>query len=44
MEYLDAGLAGIEKQLAFVKTDPINWQGLVLGFSWAVCIFESYLL
>ncbi|KZV71232.1 hypothetical protein PENSPDRAFT_578162 [Peniophora sp. CONT] len=44
MDYLDAGLAGIEKQLAFVKTDPINWQGLVLGFSWAVCIFESYLL
>ncbi|VDC05236.1 unnamed protein product [Peniophora sp. CBMAI 1063] len=44
MDYLDAGLAAVEKQLAFVKTDPINWQGLVLGFSWAVCIFESYLL
>jgi hypothetical protein len=44
MEYLDGGLAAIERRLAFVETEPIDWRQLVLAFSWGVCIFESYLL
>jgi len=44
MDYLDHGLAVIKQQLSFVETDPINWQTLVLSSTWAVCIFESYLL
>ncbi|KAG8735911.1 hypothetical protein FRC10_010011 [Ceratobasidium sp. 414] len=36
--------AGIENKLAFISTDPINWQGLVLAFSWGVWAFESYLI
>ncbi|KAI0033303.1 peptidase family M48-domain-containing protein [Vararia minispora EC-137] len=44
MDQLDAVLATIEQRLSFVKTDPIDWRQLVLGFSWVVCLWESYLL
>ncbi|KAG8684614.1 hypothetical protein FRC08_013600, partial [Ceratobasidium sp. 394] len=36
--------AGIEDKLAFISTDPIDWQSLVLAFSWSVWAFESYLI
>jgi len=36
--------AGIENQLGFISTEPINWQSLVLTFSWGVWAFESYLI
>jgi hypothetical protein len=37
-------LAAIQHRLSWVSTSPINWQGLVQSFSWAVCAFESYLM
>jgi hypothetical protein len=37
-------LSIIEEKLAFVTTAPIPWQNLVLGFSWTITVFETYLL
>jgi STE24 endopeptidase len=36
--------AGVENQLGFISTEPINWQSYVLAFSWTVWAFESYLM
>jgi STE24 endopeptidase len=44
MDFLHAQLATLQKHLAFVTTDDINWKGYVQGFSWAVTLFETYLL
>jgi len=44
MDFLHDQLALVEKQLAFVQTDPIDWKTYVQAFSWGVCLFESYLL
>ncbi|KAF7795939.1 hypothetical protein EIP86_007106 [Pleurotus ostreatoroseus] len=45
MDFLHEGLAAVQRQLAFVATDPtINWKAYVQLFSWGVCAFESYLL
>ncbi|KAG8908271.1 hypothetical protein FRB99_007804 [Tulasnella sp. 403] len=34
----------IQSRLAFIATDPLPWKESVLGFSWFVWAFESYLL
>ena len=44
MDFLHVQLATVQKQLAFVSTDPIDWKSYVQACSWAVCLFESYLL
>ncbi|KAI0265446.1 metalloendopeptidase [Gloeopeniophorella convolvens] len=44
MDILHAQVAAIQRRLAFVQEDPINWQSYVLIFSWGICLFESYLL
>ncbi|KAI0301353.1 metalloendopeptidase [Russula brevipes] len=44
MDILHAQLAAIQRKLAFVQEDPIDWQTYVLFFSWGICLFESYLL
>ena len=44
MDFLHVQLATVQKQLAFVSTDPIDWKTYVQACSWAVCLFESYLL
>ncbi|KIP07880.1 hypothetical protein PHLGIDRAFT_19080 [Phlebiopsis gigantea 11061_1 CR5-6] len=44
MEFIHQQVALVEKQLAFVATDPVDWKTYVQIFSWGVCLFESYLL
>jgi len=44
MDILHSQLANIQKHLAFVQTEPIDWKLYVQAFSWAVTLFESYLL
>ena len=44
MDFIHHQVSLVEKQLAFVTTDPIDWKFYVQIFSWAVCLFESYLL
>ncbi|KDR72916.1 hypothetical protein GALMADRAFT_252262 [Galerina marginata CBS 339.88] len=44
MDLLHTQLGNIQRHLAFVAVDPINWKLYVQTFSWAVTIFESYLL
>ncbi|KZP23906.1 hypothetical protein FIBSPDRAFT_785159 [Athelia psychrophila] len=44
MEFLHTQLSTLQKHLAFVTTDSINWKGYVQGFSWTVTLFETYLL
>ncbi|KAF9072524.1 peptidase family M48-domain-containing protein [Rhodocollybia butyracea] len=44
MDFLHSGLAAVQRHLAFVSVDPINWKFYVQVFSWGVTIFESYLL
>ena len=44
MDFLHSQLAKLQKHLAFVQVDPINWKGYVQGFSWSVTLFEKYLL
>jgi hypothetical protein len=41
---IDRPLAAIQKQLSWVSYAPVNWRGLVQGFSWGICVFESYLV
>ncbi|KAJ7226892.1 peptidase family M48-domain-containing protein [Mycena pura] len=44
MDFLHSQLARIQQQLAFVSVDPIDWKFYVQTISWAVTLFESYLL
>lgn len=44
MDLLHTQLDFVQKQLAFVTTDPIDWKFYVQAFSWGVCLFESYLM
>ena len=44
MDFLHSQLAKLQKHLAFVQVDPINWKGYVQGFSWSVTLFKTYLL
>jgi hypothetical protein len=44
MDFLHSQLATIQRHLAFVTTDAINWKGYVQAFSWTVTLFETYLL
>lgn len=44
MDFVHAQLAAIQSHLAFVSVDPIDWKTYVQAFSWAVCLFESYLM
>ncbi|KAF9039259.1 peptidase family M48-domain-containing protein, partial [Panaeolus papilionaceus] len=44
MDFLHTQLNAVQRQLAFVATDSIDWKFYVQSFSWAVTLFESYLL
>lgn len=44
MDYLNAGLDAVQNRLAWVSTDPFDWKLYLQASSWAVCLFESYLL
>ncbi|KAJ7640425.1 peptidase family M48-domain-containing protein [Mycena polygramma] len=44
MDLLHSQLAKVQHQLAFVSVDPIDWKLYVQVTSWAVTLFESYLL
>lgn len=44
MDFLYAFLAVIQRRLAFVSVDPIDWKFYVQAFSWTVTLFETYLL
>lgn len=44
MDILHNQLAVVQRQLAFVATDSIDWKFYVQIFSWGVCLFESYLV
>lgn len=44
MDLLHTQLSNIQRQLSFVSVDPIDWKLYVQAFSWAVTLFESYLL
>ncbi|KAG6839963.1 hypothetical protein C0991_010003 [Blastosporella zonata] len=44
MDLLHTQLSKIQRHLAFVAVEPIDWKLGVQGFSWAVTLFETYLL
>jgi STE24 endopeptidase len=44
MDFLHSQLCTVQRHLAFVSVDPINWKLYVQVFSWVVTVFESYLL
>ena len=44
MDLLHTQLANVQKQLAWVQTEPVDWKLYVQAFSWTVTFFESYLL
>nr|GAT49145.1 predicted protein [Mycena chlorophos] len=44
MDFLHSQLARIQDHLAWVAVEPIDWKFYVQGISWAVTLFESYLL
>ncbi|KAG6330104.1 hypothetical protein ID866_8985, partial [Astraeus odoratus] len=44
MDLLHSQLAALQHKLSFVATDPIDWKLYVQLSSWAVTLFESYLL
>lgn len=44
MEFLNAGLDAVQRRLAFVAVEPIDWKLYLQACSWGVCLFESYLL
>ncbi|KAL4066613.1 peptidase family M48-domain-containing protein [Scleroderma citrinum] len=44
MDILHSQLATLQQRLSFVATDPIDWKFYVQVSSWAVTLFESYLL
>jgi len=44
MDLLHSQLTAIERRLAWVSVDPIDWKFYVQAFCWSVTLFESYLL
>jgi len=44
MDILHTQLAALQQRLSFVATDPIDWKFYVQVSSWAVALFETYLL
>lgn len=44
MDFLHHQLARVEHNLAWVKTNDVDWKLYIQVFSWSVCLFESYLL
>ena len=44
MDILHTQLNNIQRHLAFVAVDDIDWKFYVQLFSWSVSLFESYLL
>ena len=44
MDILHAGVTAIERRLAFVAVEPLDWKTYVQAFSWVVTLFESYLM
>lgn len=44
MDLLHSQLDKIQHKLAFVAVENIDWKFYVQAFSWAVSLFESYLL
>ncbi|KAF8552694.1 hypothetical protein OG21DRAFT_1498247 [Imleria badia] len=44
MDLLHTQLTALQDRLSFVATDPIDWKFYVQACSWAVTLFESYLL
>jgi STE24 endopeptidase len=44
MSILHTQLVTLQRHLAFVSVDPIDWKLYVQAFSWGVTFFESYLL
>lgn len=44
MDFLHAQLNVVQRQLAFVSVDQLEWKTYVQAFTWSVCLFESYLL
>jgi hypothetical protein len=44
MDILHTQLNSIQRHLAFVAVDNIDWRFYVQLFSWSVSLFESYLL
>ncbi|KAF8346330.1 peptidase family M48-domain-containing protein [Amanita rubescens] len=44
MDFLHTQLSTIQRHLSFVATDPLEWKLYVQVFSWAVTLFESYLV
>lgn len=44
MDALHTQLARIERELAWVQTEPIDWKFLVQCFTWSVTAWELYLL
>lgn len=44
MDFLHTQLAALQRQLAWVAVEPVDWKFYVQAFSWTVCLFESYLL
>lgn len=43
MEVLHSQLANLQRHLAWVSTEPLDWKLYVQAFSWSVYLFESYL-
>lgn len=44
MDFVNSGLDAVQRQLAFVATDSVDWKHHVQFFSWSVCAIESYLI
>ncbi|OBZ72864.1 CAAX prenyl protease 1 [Grifola frondosa] len=44
MDILYTQLDALQRRLAFVAVDPIDWKFYIQACSWGVCILESYLL
>jgi hypothetical protein len=44
MDLLQSQLDNIQQRLAFVAVEPIDWKFYVQATTWAVTLFESYLL
>ncbi|KAF8123603.1 peptidase family M48-domain-containing protein [Boletus edulis] len=44
MDLLHIQLAALQHQLSFVATEPIDWKFYAQACSWAMTLFESYLL
>ncbi|THH19549.1 hypothetical protein EW146_g1633 [Bondarzewia mesenterica] len=44
MDFLHSYITTLQRNLAWVSVDPIDWKFYVQVSSWSICIFESYLL